>query len=301
MDRLREIGVPIEIVGKATATVQLPAVVTPDNKPATTKLHQEIDRYLEDRTKNYAGGFEGKERVKKQIKKFKDTEDCWLHEFGFDRIKAVVDFWRTRPKTNRKTPCSKSYAENQIGEFFKFLNWLDASCSEFSLPNTNSIDRRVPNLPNDYVGNEIKAMHWTPKDLKEVYKTAKPLTKLIIALGLNTCSGAAELGRFTVDSFVLDQQHPKAKIIKFFGTQSWLITTRQKSNAHSEALLWPWVADLVKKQVAVCKANGWRYLFTEEGQPGMSRWLLKLDDGLAWVKGILFRSGGKRARRNSSR
>ena len=34
---------------------------------------------------------------------------------------------------------------------------------------------------------------------------------------------------------------------------------------------------------------------------GMSRWLLKLDDGLAWVKGILFRSGGKRARRNSSR
>ena len=37
------------------------------------------------------------------------------------------------------------------------------------------------------------------------------------------------------------------------------------------------------------------------GSPGMSRWLLKLDDGLAWVKGILFRSGGKRARRNSSR
>ena len=39
----------------------------------------------------------------------------------------------------------------------------------------------------------------------------------------------------------------------------------------------------------------------EASEMGMSRWLLKLDDGLAWVKGILFRSGGKRARRNSSR
>jgi hypothetical protein len=100
-----------------------------------------------------------------------------------------------------------------------------------------------------------------------MFAKAKPLTKLMIALGLNASSGAAELGRLKVTDFSFNSEHPKSKVIKFAGKQNWLITTRRKTYCHSERLLWSWVADLVKNQIAICKKNNWIYLFTEKGQP----------------------------------
>ncbi|MHB8861744.1 MAG: hypothetical protein ACYC6N_05020 [Pirellulaceae bacterium] len=60
-----------------------------------------------------------------------------------------------------------------------------------------------------------------------------------------------------VEDFHFNQQHPHAKLIRYDGIHDWLITTRRKAYTHSEALLWPWVAEIVKQQIAVCKANGW--------------------------------------------
>jgi hypothetical protein len=108
---------------------------------------------------------------------------------------------------------------------------------------------------------------WTKGELQEVFKTAQPVTQLIIGLGLNACSGAAELGRIKTEDFHFNQQHPHAKLIRYDGVHDWLITTRRKAYTHGEALLWPWVAELVKQQIDACQANGWTYLFTEDGEP----------------------------------
>ncbi len=126
VQRLRDVGVPISVVGEpAKATVHLDADVTPQGKPAVTKLHEAIKAYQQDRVGNYSGGYQGGQRLAKQIDKFLELEDCWLHELSFVKIKGFVDRWRKRPVTEHGRRCSKTYAENQITEFFKFLDVLD--------------------------------------------------------------------------------------------------------------------------------------------------------------------------------
>lgn len=274
IQRLRDVGVPISIDGQAAyARVKLAGDVTPKGKPATTKLHDAIRNYKGNRVEKYKGGFQGAKRLDKQIEKFFEIEDCWLHELEYSKIKDFVDHWRARPVTGHGKRCSKTYAQNQITEFFKFLSFTEATKGdEFECPNLSSIDRSVKRLASDTSGNEIRDLSWRPDELREVYKTAEPLAKLIVGLGLNACSGAAELGRIRVDDFLFGCKHPYHEIIRYDGEHDWLITTRRKAYTHSEALLWPWVVELVKTQIDVCKANGWDYLFTENGEP------LYLDD-----------------------
>lgn len=269
IQRLRDVGVPVSIIGEpARATVTLAGDVTPQGKPARTKLHEAIEAYKKDRVANYTGGYQGAQRLDKQIEKFLDLEDCWLHELSYLKIKKFVDHWRKRPTTEHGKRCSKTYAENQISEFYKFLEILEATKpEEFPCPKLSSIDRSVIKLPGDSKGNAIRNLFWTPDELREVFKTAEPMARLIVGLGLNACSGAAKLGRIRVEDFHFDQQHPQHKTIRYEGVHDWLITTRRKAYTHSEALLWPWVSDLVKQQIAVCEPNGWEYLFTEHGEP----------------------------------
>jgi hypothetical protein len=269
VQRLRDVGVPVSVHGEpATATVRLAPDVTPTGKPAVTKLHQAIDKYRQDRIDNYAGSFQGSRTIARKIDKFYELEDCWLWQLDYVKIKAFVDNWRNRPVTAKGTRGSKIVAEGTIGEFYKFLNWADASHpAEFQCPNLASIDRTICRLPSDAEGNAIKDVFWTKDELHEVFKTARPLTQLIIGLGLNACSGAAELGRIKVKDVHFNQQHPHAKLIRYDGVHDWLITTRRKAYTHSEALLWSWVAELVKQQTEVCRANDWPYLFTEDGEP----------------------------------
>lgn len=269
VNRLREVGVRITVKGEAQAVVQIAASVTVDNRPAKTRLLSALAAYRDERVKNYAGSFQGSKRLEGQVNKFIELlPDCWLHQFGFAEIKQHVDFWRNRPTTKRENRCAKTYAENQIDEFYSFLN----DCGhrypeEFSLPNLQVINRKVINLSSDAEGNAIEEKSWEPDELCKIFVTAQPMTKLILGLGLNACSGAAELGRIRVDDFHFGKIHPKAKIIGFTDKQDWLITVRRKSFTHSEALLWPWVSDLVKRQIEICRQNAWPYLFTEDGEP----------------------------------
>lgn len=269
VQRLRDISVPVSIHGDAAiATVRLAPDVTPTGKPAVTKLRQAINKYKEDRINNYSGSYQGSRTIVRKIDKFYELEDCWLWQLDYVKIKAFVDNWRNRPVTAKGSRCSKIFAEVTIGEFYKFLNWAEASHpAEFQCPNLASIDRTICRLPSDTKGNAIKDVFWTKDELQEVFKTAQPLTQLIIGLGLNACSGAAELGRIKVEDFHFNQQHPHAKLIRYDGVHDWLITTRRKAYTHSEALLWPWVAELVQQQIEVCQANDWPYLFTEDGEP----------------------------------
>jgi len=269
IQRLRDVGVPISINGgPAIATVALAGDVTSKGKPTVTKLHEAIASYKKDRVANYSGGYQGAQRLDKQIDKFFELEDCWLHELSYIEIKKFVDNWRNRPTTGHRKRCSKTYAENQISEFFKFLEVLEATKpDEFSCPKLSSIDRSVAKLASDTKGNAINNVFWTSDELRDVFKTAQPLSRLIIGLSLNAYSGAAELGRIRVDDFHLGCKHPHGKTIRNEGVHNWLITTRRKAYTHSEGLLWPWVADLVKQQMGVCQDNGWEYLFTEDGEP----------------------------------
>lgn len=256
--RLREVGVRIAVKGEARATVRVDESVTNENRPAKTRMRSALEFYRDERMRNYAGSFQGGKRLEGQVNKFIELlPDCWLHEFGFAEIKQHVDYWRNRPTTKREKRCAKSYAENQIDEFYSFLNDCEHRYpDEFSLPNLKVINRKVINLPSDAEGNAIEEKSWEPNEFWEIFNTAQPMTKLILGLGLNACSGAAELGRIRVEDFHFGKVHPKARIIGFEEKQDWLITVRRKSYTHSEALLWPWVSDLIKRQIEVCRKNG---------------------------------------------
>ena len=270
IQRLRDIGVPISVIGQAQATVTLAEHVTTENRPAITKLHKAIKRYQKDRIDNYTGGYQGRRTEEDRIEKFFDIEDCWLYELKHGKIKRFVDHWRARPVTKHKhgKQCSATYASDMISEFFGFLKmaavWYP---NEFQCPDLTTINRTVKDIPSDIKGNAIRDIYWRPEELRGVFKTAQRLTRLIIGLGLNACSGAAELGRIRVDDFLFDQQHPEHEIIEYDGVHDWLRTTRRKRYTHSEALLWPWVADLVKEQIAICNKHGWPYLFTDDAEP----------------------------------
>ena len=263
VERLQKQSVQVQFLDEQHAVHAAPA------KPmiqAVVRVAEAYATWSKDRVANYAGGYQGKERLKKQIEQF-DVVDCELNDFGFGRIKAVVDHWRGRPKTAHGERCSKSYAENQLGEFRRFLLWTSAAYPDWQLPNLDAVNWSVPRIASDATSNAVEDKFWTRDELTEVYRTAQPLTQLIIGLGLNTCSGPAELGRIRVDDFLFDQQHPKAKLVGFDATASWMIGTRRKTHTHSEALLWDWVAELVKRQIEICEANRWPYLFTDNGEP----------------------------------
>lgn len=268
IQRLRDIGVPISVIGQAQATVALAEHVTPDNRPAITKLHKAIKRYQKDRIENYTGGYQGARTEEDRIEKFFEIEDCWLYELKHGKIKNFADHWRARPVTKLGKPCSATYASDMISEFFSFLKmaaiWYP---HEFQCPDLTTINRTVKDIPSDIKGNAIRDIYWRPEELREVFKDAQPMTQLIIGLGLNACSGAAELGRIQVDDFLFNQRHPEHEVIEYDGVHDWLRTTRRKRYTHSEALLWPWVADLVKEQIDICNKHGWPYLFTDEDEP----------------------------------
>ena len=273
VQHMRDLGVNISIQGApAKATVTLAEKVDEHNKPMVTKLHEAIDAYEASRLDSFIGEFQGRDRVSKMIKNIKDNlDDCYLVEFGILEIQKHVDFWKKRPMTKHKNPTrmSKNYAKDLIGEFFKLLHRLDAAYSEFTLPALKSIDRTIKRLPSDAVKSKPKKKMLSPKEAKELYKAAtQPMTKLMVAMSINSCGGAAELGRLRVTDFLFNCKHPEAELIGFHEKANWLITTRFKKETHSAALLWPWVAELVKEQIKICEANGWKFLFSDKnGMP----------------------------------
>lgn len=232
------------------------------------KLKSTLEAFKKDRVEKYKGKYQGKVRVGKQIDDLISVaDDCLIHDFGTNEIMKIVDHYANRPKTKVSDAASKTYCENQITELYKFCGWLELNFS-WKCPNLKAIDRRVVKLATDTLNNAINNdRHWQPDELRQLFLSANSTAKLIIALGLNTGSGAAELGRMRVDQFVFDKPHPYAKLIKCELVGSWYIGTRQKQFTHSEAFLWPWVAELVKRQVEICKKSEWPYLFTQNGEP----------------------------------
>ena len=252
---------------KADYALQAAGIEMP-SKISNEGLRQKITAYRKDRIENYKGGYQGSVRVGKQIDAIKTLlDDCKLFEFDFTRIKNVVDHYCNRPLNKRGKVTAKSYCENQITEFYRFCRWVE-NTSDWVCPKLASIDRRILRTLDDGKNNAIRDdRHWEPDELKAIYSNAQPLTKLLIGLGLNTGSGPAELGRMKVEHFLFDQPHPYAKVINCQLVGSWFIGYRFKGHTHSEAFLWSWVADLVKAQVNECRKMGWRFLFTENGEP----------------------------------
>lgn len=232
------------------------------------KLKATLTAYKIDRVEKYKGKYQGKVRVGKQIDELSSVaEDCFIHDFGIPQISKIVDHYANRPKTKVSDAASKTYCENQITELYKFCGWLELNFG-WKCPNLKAIDRRVINLATDTLNNAINNdRHWEPDELRQLFSSANTTARLIIALGLNTGSGAAELGRMRVDQFVFDKPHPYAKLIKCDLVGAWYIGTRLKQFTHSEAYLWPWVAEIVKRQVEICKKSNWPYLFTQNGEP----------------------------------
>ncbi|MFO0942064.1 MAG: hypothetical protein U0930_15100 [Pirellulales bacterium] len=235
---------------------------------SSTTFHQALASYSQDRLANYVGEFTGRKSVEDKINRITEcTNDCLLSEFGFRESKAVIDYWRNRPATKSGNHCSQSFAEGHITEFRKLCHWIGANYEEFTCPDFQAIDSRIKKLSTDKSSNAPRDMFFRPQELQEIFRTAQPMAKLIIALGLNCCAGAAELGRFKVSDFHFETVHPYHEVVDFHQKQSWLISSRKKTQAHSESLLWDWVVPLVKEQVQLCKRKGWIYLFTENGEP----------------------------------
>jgi len=245
-----------------TLTVTIPKSIS------VTRLHDALQAYQAQRVANYKGKFQGAVRVRKQIGDLiAAAPNCWLHEFDHDALQQIVNRYAKRPATKVSKIASKDYCKNQITELFKFCRWMRRQY-EWACPELLDIERRVQNKSSDKRRNSIEVdKHWEPQELKAIFQHAEPLTQLIIAVGLNTGSGAAELGRMRVNQFLLDQPHPHARLIKVDQKASWFIGIREKQFSHAEAILWPWVAALVKQQIEKCKHNGWVFLFTDNGEP----------------------------------
>lgn len=271
VNRLREAGVPVDVKGQGKFAGILPQSTTAENKPLTIRLHSALDEYKKVRLREYPGIYQGKQRVKKEINAlYENLENCWLHDLDYAKCKAFINHWRKRPKTKRGEPASREWCESQITEFKNAVRELGRMFSdEYTCPKElDSIKCRVIRLPSDSNGNEINQKFLLVEEAALAFSNAsQPLTRLILALGINCCSGPAELGRMTIQDFRFDEPHPFSSTIKFDGKHSFMRNTRRKTFTHHEALLWPWVVELVKEQISVCKANAWKYLFTDGGKP----------------------------------
>ena len=271
IQRMRDLGVVVHTQGAvATATVELPDRIDENGQSLTVKLDEAVDAFLTNRIDSYIGEHQGEKKIEGQIGNIKaNLPDCYLGELGFSEIKSQVDYWRNRPTLKKGKPIGKDYAEDLIGELYKMLYWLESTYAEFSLPSLAAINRKVKRLATDAKKNSIVDKAFSPAEARKLFHAAEqPLTKLMIALAVNTCSGPAELGRMRVSDFKFNSEHPYATVIGFKKKANWFSAIRMKTDAVSGMLLWPWVAKLVKKQQKVCKKNGWEFLFTgDDGKP----------------------------------
>jgi hypothetical protein len=176
--------------------------------------------------------------------------DFPLYELTFDKCKQLVDYWRNRPLTKRKSRFKKHSARHHVAELFAFFKWLDVSdLFQWEMPRgVLTLKRNVVRLEADQKKSVVSKPVYSPAELAIIATHATQWERLALLVGLNCAMGAAELGRLTTDCILLGHEHEHAERLEFQSTvaDSFERTLRPKTNVFSEHWLWPETADMLR-------------------------------------------------------
>lgn len=195
-----------------------------------------------------------------QAERLKDRhDDIPLSALSLTKIESFINLWRSRPHVRGETrPIGRRTARNQIKQLKHFLKWLNRNERyEWRRPaDLQDLETTVELTPLE------KAALLTPAqvetfDLEELillYQYATPVYRLLILLGLNCGSGAAESGSLLRNQVFLRQQHPFAKLLHYdsSGDDSFIKRIRIKSSVYGEWKLWPLTVQALEWAMARC-------------------------------------------------
>ena len=249
----------------AAGNATLPAKLIPGT------LHEALDAYQTDfevdATRLPSGQLKQNERKRQgRIATFKKTHpDCPLHDLTLARVKEFAGWWRNCPVTNTGRRSSRAYAKHHLGEWFRFLKWLDASDRYLwdAPKGMEAIGKKIPKFEAEKKLTAVTKHVYQPKQLAKIATTATDSERLALYLGLNCAMGAAELGRLVIDDFAIKVKHPyPTKLgIRTKATDSWLRYFRPKTEVFGEWKLWPETVDLVEWAIARANKIGSNLIF----------------------------------------
>jgi len=263
--------------------LSLGALTKPSDLPdklITGTLHEAFEAYKEHpRTNNVQAGTSnltayGKLRLQRIDRFLKAHPEVPLHSLTLEKCTAMVTHWRNRPMSFYGKPISVKDASHNIKELFRFFRWLNASDKfQWETPKGfGDIERRVVKRQEEKRLSVITKEVWTVEELATLNKHATPLERMMLYLGLNCASGAAELGRLEINEFHLEEKHLYAKrLVGFESTEqdSFLTVIRPKTEVFGEWYLWPETVQIVRWGVERSRKIGSTLIFvTEKG----NRW-----------------------------
>lgn len=245
---------------------------------ATGTLHKALDVFCDsirrDGAKLESGELVPYQRKRlEQVKRLKHLHpDIPLSSLTYDKCKEIVAFWRNRPKTKRGTPSSPSDVKNHLGQWMRFLRWLDVTeCFQWTMPRgVTTLSCKATKLPSDRREVIITKHTYTPEQLSIINQHARPLERLCLYLGINCAMGAAELGRVEANDFSFSACHPDAQKLGFISdpSDSFLTRFRPKTDVFGQWLLWPDVARMAQWAIKRSERLGTKFLFVwETGKP----------------------------------
>jgi integrase len=239
----------------------------------TATLYQALDaygQYCKDHKPKLESG-ELKPNTRKTVERLdrlkEHHSDCLLNELTTAKLTTFVGIWRNRPLSKRGARMSKKTCEHHIKELFRFLNWLDASELNWSIPKgVSQISRKVEKFDSDKKLSALVKKVYSPNELAKLNKTATQWQRLALYLGLNCAMGAAELGRLTISDFVLKSKHDFSDQLGIASTDddSWLRYFRPKTDVFGEWSLWPETVELVQWAITRAKKIGSDIIFCRE-------------------------------------
>jgi len=180
----------------------------------------------------------------------KHHEDVPIWKLDLPTIDKMAAYWKNRPKTKKAERCSWDHAHGMTKVLFRFLAWLDSSPA-YKWESPKGIDKisRTPvRFPEEGKnGGAFQTTHkrtYTPEQLATLCQFTEDFGRVLIGVCVNCAFGAAEVGQWTTDRFILQKAHPHADKLGIESTDedSWIVGPRPKTGIYGEHLLWREVA-----------------------------------------------------------
>jgi hypothetical protein len=169
-----------------------------------------------------------------------------LRNLDSQQIDDVIDQMRLRPLNRHGAPCSISWTRNCLKQFRNFLSWLHRSPAyEWKRPADFELQRvKIPLLVAERtaLGRSSQVQTYSEDEIRQLWKLASPMERLIMLLALNCGFGRAEVASLEMSEVLLRQPHPHAREVGLApGEQvgSWILRVRPKSGVYGEWKLWP--------------------------------------------------------------
>ncbi len=184
----------------------------------------------------------------------------------------MIDYWRSRPARRDGKPTSHDNSRHHVGELMRFFRWLDSSSAfRWQMPRgLERVERKITKTEGERRLSAITKEIYTVEELAELNRHATPVERLMLYLGLNCATGAAELGRLFEGDFLLHQTHPYAERRHFVSTpeDSFARFIRPKSHVFGEWLLWDETVRMVEWGLELSRRlKSDLLIISERGQP----------------------------------